>query len=100
MLFQVHKTRKEYSDTLDKDENEVVLPPCKGAKSITVSTTFTMKGTNGKERVTRSYKADVIELETLEDIVQFVRKNGKCVIEYDSTSDVPASLEIYNGWRE
>ena len=45
------------------------------------------------------YKRWVVEINTLEEIIEFIKKYGNIVLDADKKDELP-KIEIYDDWRE
>lgn len=96
MLFIVSKTSNHIYDEhmMDlEDYNEYISEkkkPCEEAKLI--NCIINNYGIDNQNRW-------CVELSTTEDIINFINKNGKIIINKSEVYDIP-TIEIYDSWRE
>lgn len=61
---------------------------------------FNHRVENGHIKRDRKESAYTIELESLEDLQDFINKYGHVVIQETDYKEVPLEIEIYDDWRE
>lgn len=87
MKFVVSRT----SDNYRIDD----IPPCKLATKEAVNSVVRV----GNTTESMTYKKWVVNIDTLEGLISFVRENGDCIITAAGEYEYP-SIEIYDEYRE